>query len=185
MTLILGIDPGSRITGYGLILTSINNNKYIASGCIRTGKLALLAERLRVIYSEVHALITAHHPQEVAIEDVFVARSPAAALKLGHARAAALLAAANCDLPITAYQPRKIKKAVVGTGAATKEQVQWMVRMLLRLTTTPQEDAADALATAICHAHYRQLNIVEPAAGSVRHPGRSRRTARVRRGRIS
>lgn len=185
MTLILGIDPGSRITGYGLILTGTKNHKHIASGCIRTGTPAALAERLRVIYREIHALITAHHPQEVAIEDVFVARSPAAALKLGHARAAALLAAANCDLPIAEYQPRKIKKAVVGAGGATKEQVQWMVRMLLRLTNTPQEDAADALATAICHAHYRQLNILEPAAGPARHPGRRRRATRMRRGRIS
>lgn len=176
---ILGIDPGFRTTGYGFIKADAQKYERIASGCIRTDSTTPLSERLCFIYKEMGTLILAHRPEEVAIEDVFVARSPGAALKLGQARAAALLAAANQGLLVAEYQPRKVKKSVVGTGNATKEQVQLMVRMLLNLAAPLQADAADALAIAICHANYRHTAVYQHLA----RKGRSTRAVRVRRGR--
>lgn len=151
MTLILGIDPGSRITGYGVIRTHGQRQEYITSGCIRTQSTAGLAGRLRDIFEGVSEIISEFQPQQLAIEKVFMARSADSALKLGQARGAAIVAAATLGLDVFEYEARKVKQAVVGTGAADKKQVQHMVRLLLKLPAEPQEDAADALAIALCH----------------------------------
>lgn len=149
---IIGIDPGSRITGYGIIDSDGRRSRHVASGCLAiTGEN--LAARLHIIFREVNALIHAHQPDEVAIEEVFMARNAASALKLGHARGAAICASVNYGLSIAEYSARKIKQAIVGRGGAEKTQVQHMVRHLLALTENPRADAADALAVALCHAH--------------------------------
>lgn len=152
--LILGIDPGSRVTGYGLIEAQGQDCHYVSSGCIRTPQ-GDLASRLREIYTQVGKLSREHSPQEVAIEGVFVSHNAGTALKLGHARAAAMCATFALDLPVYEYAPRQIKQSVVGSGSAEKEQVQHMVRALLRMEGDLQSDAADALAVAVCHAHTR------------------------------
>ena len=156
MSLILGIDPGSRKTGYGIISTSSNQYSYIASGVIRIPDSMDLPERLKVIFESVSSLIESHQPTEFAIESVFMAKSAGSALKLGQARGAAIVAAVSQDLSVAEYEARKVKQAVVGTGSADKLQVQHMVKTLLSLQNTPQEDAADALAVAICHANSQQ-----------------------------
>ncbi|MCB1691565.1 MAG: crossover junction endodeoxyribonuclease RuvC [Pseudomonadales bacterium] len=150
MTLILGIDPGSRITGYGVIRAQGSHVTYIASGCIRTSSGEMPA-RLGEIFEGVTEIIEHHGPAEVAIERVFMARSADSALKLGQARGVAIAAAVSRGLPIHEYEARKVKQAIVGTGAATKAQVQNMVSRLLSLAGEPQSDAADALAIALCH----------------------------------
>ncbi len=149
---VLGIDPGSRVTGYGLVESSKVGFVYIESGCIRPRKGPFL-ERLGEIYHGVDELIRQHAPSEVAIEEVFLASNPASALKLGQARGAAIAAAVAHGLPVSEYAARRVKQAVVGTGRAGKEQVQHMVRVLLTLPGTPSADAADALAIAICHVN--------------------------------
>jgi crossover junction endodeoxyribonuclease RuvC len=149
---VLGIDPGSRITGYGVVECAPAGLIYRASGCIRPAALPFL-ERLGEIYRGVEALIREYHPDEVAIEEVFLARNAASALKLGQARGAAIAAAVAAGVPVSEYAARTVKLAVVGTGNAAKEQVQHMVRVLLRLSGTPAADAADALAIAICHVN--------------------------------
>ncbi len=152
MTRILGIDPGSRITGYGIIETRGTRTSYIASGCIRVAG-DTLAERVKMVFDGVSELVSTHHPEEVAVEQVFVHRNAASALKLGHARGAALVGAALHALPVFEYTPAQVKQAVTGKGNAAKEQVQHMIRMLLGLSAAPQADAADALGVALCHAH--------------------------------
>ncbi len=152
--LILGIDPGSRITGYGVINHVNGRNDYVASGCIRI-KGDELALRLQQIYAGVSEIIEQYCPQEMAIEQVFMARNPDSALKLGQARGVAIVAGSNRELPVYEYAARKVKQAVVGNGGADKVQVQHMVSQLLKLPGLPQADAADALAIAICHAHTR------------------------------
>lgn len=154
MTLILGIDPGSRKTGFGIIRAGGTNRartEYVTSGIIRlpTGELP---ERLKVIFDSLSEIIREHNPQEMAIEDVFFARDPRAALKLGQARGAAIVAGVTAGLAVAEYAARSVKQSVVGSGAAKKEQVQHMVKHLLKLPSTPAEDAADALAVALCHA---------------------------------
>ena len=149
---ILGIDPGSRLTGYGLIYVRGRSLEYCASGCIRTSGDALPA-RLGQIYRSVAELIEQYHPTEFAIENVFLARNAQSALKLGQARGVAIAAAVAADLPIFEYAARQVKQAVVGTGRANKEQVQHMVKVILDLAGTPQADAADALAIAVCHVN--------------------------------
>ncbi len=156
MTRILGIDPGSRITGYGIIDSQGNQHHYRDSGCIQTIPGRPLAERLTIIFQSLQQLIDQYQPDEIAIEQVFMHRNADSALKLGHARGVALCAAALKDLPIHEYAPRMIKQAVVGHGSADKKQVQLMVRALLNLSITPKTDAADALAVAICHSHTRK-----------------------------
>lgn len=154
MTIILGIDPGSRLTGYGIIKQEGRTCTYLGSGCIKAiaaGKE--LAPRLQTIHAGISELILQFKPDLFAIEQVFMAKNPDAALKLGQARGAAIVAATNADLPVAEYSARQIKQSVVGTGAATKEQVQHMVRTILKLPAAPQADAADALAVALCHAH--------------------------------
>lgn len=156
MPVILGIDPGSRKTGYGVINVGRGSPEYVASGVIRIDDRLSLAERLKVIFDSVCQIIELHQPQEFAIEQVFMAKSAGSALKLGQARGAAIVAAVHHDLPVSEYEARKVKQSVVGTGAADKLQVQHMVKTLLKLTKTPQEDAADALAVALCHANTQQ-----------------------------
>lgn len=160
MAIILGIDPGSRVTGYGIIESVTENRRselrYIASGCIRTGKQASLPDKLAEIFTGLVELITEFEPNEVAIEKIFMARSAESALKLGHARGVAIVAAVNQGKSVFEYEARKVKQAVVGTGSAAKDQVQHMVQSLLQLQGKPQSDAADALAIAICHIHTRQ-----------------------------
>ncbi len=162
MALILGIDPGSRKTGYGLISSLNNKLGYISSGTIRIPDTLALPERLKLIFQSVTELIEKHQPQEFAIEQIFMSRSAASALKLGQARGAAIVAAVQQGLPVEEYEARKIKQAVVGTGAADKIQIQHMVRSLLKLPAAPPEDASDALAVAICHAH-TQANLIRMA----------------------
>ncbi len=152
MVRILGIDPGSLVTGYGVIDSDGRHSRHVASGClIITGKG--LAARLDVIFREVNALIESHRPSEMAIEQVFVARNAASALKLGHARGAAICAAVSHRVTVAEYSARSVKQAIAGRGSASKEQIQHMVRHLLALTADPRADAADALAVALCHAH--------------------------------
>jgi len=153
---VLGIDPGSRTTGYGVIEEG-ETLRYVASGCIETTRGAFPG-RLADIFRGVEAVIAAHAPDEFVIEEVFVARNPQSALKLGQARGAAIAAAVDADLPVSEYAARSVKQAVVGTGRATKEQVQYMVRVLLSLSAAPPADAADALAVAICHVNTQGMD---------------------------
>ncbi len=162
MTLILGIDPGSRKTGFGIINFCSNRHEYVGSGVIRLPDISL-PERLQIIFASLCEIIDEYCPQQMAIESVFMAKSAGSALKLGQARGAAIVAATSCDLPVAEYEAKKIKQSVVGTGAADKFQVQHMVKQLLCLSAMPQEDAADALAVAICHANSYQhlVNIAQ------------------------
>ncbi len=155
MAIILGIDPGSRITGYGLIETANNRHRYLASGCIRITHTDV-GQRLQQIFSSISHIISQYQPTTAAIEQVFCHRNAGAALKLGQARGAAIVSLGYHGLTIGEYAPRQIKQAVVGYGGALKEQVQHMVKTILNLSATPQVDAADALAVAICHAHTQQ-----------------------------
>lgn len=154
---VLGIDPGSRSTGYGVIEQSASGLVYIASGCIRPAADTFVG-RLGEIYRGMCALVIEFDPDQVAIEDVFVAANPASSLKLGQARGVAIAAVVARDLPVAEYAARRVKQAVVGTGRASKEQVQHMVRAILRLSGTPSADAADALAIAICHVNTSPLD---------------------------
>lgn len=153
MMKVLGIDPGSRVTGYGVIKTDGKTVIYVDSGCIRV-KGETLAEKIYEIYAGVSALMIEHQPQLAAIEQVFLGKNVSSALKLGQARGAALAAIANHQISIGEYAPRTVKQAVVGSGAAEKAQVSHMVRYLLKLSGKPQADAADALAVALCHAYH-------------------------------
>ncbi len=150
---ILGIDPGSRITGYGFIDVCGSQTVLVDCGIIRTA--GDHSGRLRQIFIEVGALVARHQPVEIAVERVFVHRNADSALKLGQARAAALCATFQAELPIFEYAARHIKKAVVGNGGADKAQVQHMIKLLLAMGDDPQADAADALAAALCHSHER------------------------------
>jgi len=152
MAVILGIDPGSRVCGYGLINTVGNKLEYISSGCIKVAVLPFI-ERLQVIYEGVSEIIERYQPNEVAIEEIFVGKSAVSALKLGHARGAIIVACTNRQLPVYEYPPNQIKKALVGRGRAEKSQMQHMVTSILKLSSTPQSDASDALCVAVCHVH--------------------------------
>ena len=155
---ILGIDPGSKATGYGFIEQRGNRLIHLDNGAIFTRSQDELAFRLQKIYQGLCQLITEYRPDAVAVEQVFMGKNPASALKLGHARGVALLAGINADLPVAEYSALQVKSAVVGYGRAGKNQVQQMTRTLLNLPEIAQEDAADALAVAICHAHSHHLN---------------------------
>ncbi|KTD24449.1 crossover junction endodeoxyribonuclease RuvC [Legionella maceachernii] len=154
MSIILGIDPGSRITGYGIIKEENRKLHYIDSGCIRTSE-GLLSQRLLEIFDGICQLMDHYSPDEVAIEQVFMHQNPNSALKLGHARGVAMVAAASHRVKVSEYSAREIKQSVVGYGAAQKTQVKHMVVNILMLNRAPQNDAADALAIAICHSHMR------------------------------
>ncbi len=155
MTIIVGIDPGSRITGYGVIDVQAQTPRFITCGIVRaTGEQT--ADKLNSIHSGLTEVIRHSGAQESAIEEVFFDKNhPASALKLGQARGVAMLALAQAHLPVAEYAPRKIKQSVVGYGAADKAQVGQMVKHLLCLSDLPQVDAADALAIALCHAFTR------------------------------
>ncbi len=152
---ILGIDPGSRFTGFGIIEVSGDRAIAIQHGVIRAGT-GEFPERLGIIFAAVRDLINEYQPGEVAIETVFVSRNAGSALKLGQARGAAICAAISLGLPVAEYAPRSVKQAIVGRGGADKVQVQHMVMVLLQLQEKLQEDAADALAVALCHQHTQQ-----------------------------
>lgn len=148
---VLGIDPGSQRTGFGVLDATGPRLIYVASGVIRTGD-GEFAQRLCEIFRCVRTLVAEYRPQEVAIEKVFVNRNPDSALKLGQARGAAICGTAEAEVEIFEYAPRQIKLAVVGSGSAEKDQVQLMMRSILKLEGPVRADAADALATAVCHA---------------------------------
>lgn len=167
MAIILGVDPGSRITGYGIIRVEGRLTEYLDSGCIRVGEKAM-AERLQTIFHSLATLIGEYRPDDFAIEQVFMARNPDSALKLGQARGAAIVSAANSGLAVHEYSARQVKQAVVGSGGADKAQVQHMVQAILKLSRKPQADAADALAIALCHAHMSQSIERLSAGGKVR-----------------
>jgi crossover junction endodeoxyribonuclease RuvC len=154
MSIILGIDPGSRITGYGVLERSGQKIRYIDSGCIRL-KSDDLSIRLGQIFVDISEIVQQYKPTEGGIEQVFVHQNPGAALKLGQARGAAIVAMRVGGLTVSEYSARQVKLAVVGYGGAEKIQVQQMVVRLLQLSKVPQADAADALAIALCHAHTR------------------------------
>jgi crossover junction endodeoxyribonuclease RuvC len=148
---VIGIDPGTRKMGYGIVESSGSRLIHIDNGAISTSSKAPLAERLKDIYDGISQIIEEYRPDAVSIEDIFYSKNVKSAMKLAHARGVAILAGANKDLDIFEYTPTAIKSAVVGFGRAEKKQVQQMVKTLLNLPEVPQEDAADALAAAICH----------------------------------
>jgi len=156
VTRILGIDPGSRVTGYGLIESVSSRSTVIQQGVIRLGDGAM-AGRLLALFQGVKALIAEHRPDEVSMEQVFVRKNAASALVLGQALGAAVCAVADAGLPLHEYAPARIKQAVTGSGGADKRQVQRMIMLLLKLREAPPADAAAALACALCHAHSRTV----------------------------
>jgi crossover junction endodeoxyribonuclease RuvC len=156
--LILGIDPGTAITGYGLVVEDKQGLALVAYGVITTPSGQPLPERLQTIYRGLAAVVGEHRPVAAAVEELFFSRNARTALSVGHARGVTLLALADANLPIFEYKPLEIKQAVAGYGGAKKQQVQEMVRMLLDLDHVPQpDDAADAVAVAICHIHSARM----------------------------
>ncbi|EIC21967.1 crossover junction endodeoxyribonuclease RuvC [Thiorhodovibrio frisius] len=164
---ILGIDPGSRNTGFGVIDSDGRHSRCVASGCIRVGQFGW-PQRLELIFDRVAALVAEHQPHELAVEQLIFARDPTAALKLGQARGAILCAGLKGGLNVHEYSAKSVKLAVVGTGGADKVQVQHMVKILLSLSALPGEDEADALAIALCHAHSMGIPARKRAAASWR-----------------
>jgi crossover junction endodeoxyribonuclease RuvC len=155
---ILGIDPGSRITGYGVIQAQSTQLALLACGTIRTGAETDFSKRLLVIFTDLCEVIQAHKPDVAAVEEIFLNRNPSSTLKLGHARGVAMIAALQSGIEVFDYTALRVKQAVAGYGKAEKSQVQYMVRTLLGLNAAPSSDAADALAVAICHAHHLARN---------------------------
>ena len=155
MTVILGIDPGSCITGYGLIQEKNNQLRYISSGCIKITADSI-EQRLQQVFCGIREVIVQYQPEEVAIEQIFMHKNPNSALKLGQARGVAIVAASQDGLDVFEYSARQIKQAIVGYGNATKSQMQYMIQTLLKLSDVPSADAADALAVALCHTHSRK-----------------------------
>ena len=155
MTRILGIDPGSRITGYGVVEITPRGVRYVASGCIRV-KAEDFPSRLKQIFDGVSEIISVYQPRQIAIEQVFMHKNADSALKLGQARGAAICATMNQNLPVFEYAARQVKQALVGRGNADKLQVQHMVKILLAIQGEIQIDASDALAIGLCHHHYQQ-----------------------------
>jgi crossover junction endodeoxyribonuclease RuvC len=164
---ILGIDPGSRNTGFGVIDTDGNHSRRVASGCIRVGEHPW-PERLGLIFDAIAGLVAEYQPHEMAVEQLIFARDPTAALKIGQARGAVLCAGLKGGVQVHEYSPKSVKLAVVGTGGAEKSQVQHMVRILLDLNDALAEDEADALALALCHAHSMGIPARKRAAASWR-----------------
>jgi crossover junction endodeoxyribonuclease RuvC len=158
MTRLLGIDPGLRFTGWGIIEADGNKLRHLADGVIATDGAASVPERLKVLHDALAMLLAQYRPHEAAVEQTYVNRNGTATLKLGYARGVALLAPALSGIPVTEYAAKSVKMAVVGTGGADKAQVQMMVQRLLPGAAIRRADAADALAVAVCHAHYRASN---------------------------
>jgi len=156
-TRILGIDPGFRVTGYGILDTNGQQSQHVASGVIKASQEDSVAGRLAIIFREVANLVEIHKPEELSIERVFVHKNADSALKLGHARSAAICATFEYKIPVFEYAARQVKQAVVGKGSASKEQVQHMVRVLLAIDDVLPMDASDALGIALCHAHSRTV----------------------------
>ena len=152
---LLGIDPGLRFTGWGLVAADGNRLRHLADGVIATDSGASVPQRLRVLHDALAALLAEYRPDEAAVEETYVNRNGTATLKLGYARGVALLAPALAGIPVAEYGAKAVKLAVVGTGGAAKQQVAEMVRRLLPGARLQRADAADALAVAICHAHHR------------------------------
>ncbi len=155
MQRILGIDPGSRVTGYGVVDSGYGKVVFVACGVIKTSVRFPLANRLNEIFEGINEVIQLHDPEVAAVEDVFMSTNASSALKLGQARGSAVVAAMQNGLGVFDYSAKKVKRAVVGYGQAEKGQVQQVIRMLLNLSATPSSDAADALAVAICHANHQ------------------------------
>lgn len=165
---VLGIDPGSRITGYGIVERQGNRLIHIDNGALYTDSAVDFAGRLKRIFDGLSGVISEYRPDEVAVENIFFSTNVQSALKLGQARGAAIVAAVNAGLPVAEYSALQVKQAVVGAGRAEKGQVQKMLKALLGLPEIAQEDASDALAVAVCHLNSRELkNIAGPAV-----PGR-------------
>jgi crossover junction endodeoxyribonuclease RuvC len=156
--IILGIDPGSRKTGYGLVSKQGNRLIHVDNGAIFTQSAKDFPQRLEQIFAGLSSIIAEYQPDAVAVENVFLAKNAQSALKLGQARGAAIVAAVSIGLPVFEYTALQVKQAVVGTGRAEKQQVQHMIKALLNLPEVAQEDASDALAVAICHAHSAGIN---------------------------
>jgi crossover junction endodeoxyribonuclease RuvC len=161
---ILGIDPGLRRTGWGVIAVLGNALRYVGSGSLTTDERESLAARLLAIHNGLREVISAHAPQEAAVEATFVNRDATATLKLGQARGIAMLVPALAGLEVAEYAPNLVKKTIVGTGHADKPQVRMMIGVLLPKANPCSEDAADALAIAVCHAHHRQSALRRVAA---------------------
>ena len=157
--IVLGVDPGTAITGYGIVSAEGDRLSLVACGAITTSPGQPLPERLLVIYRQLLTLFESYRPQAIAVEEVFFGRNVRTAIAVGHARGVVLLAAAQMDLPVFTYTPTAVKQAIIGYGRADKRQVQEMIRMLLALPNIPQpDDVADAVAVAISHIHMSQLN---------------------------
>ncbi len=157
--LVLGIDPGVAITGYGLLEGPADEARLVASGVVTTPSSASLSERLLAVHDGLAGLIARYHPQVAAVEELFFGRNARTALAVGHGRGVALLTLAEAGLAVYEYTPMQVKQAVVGYGHADKTQVQEMVRLLLRLDAVPQpDDAADAVAVALCHLQSARLS---------------------------
>ena len=160
--IVLGIDPGTRRTGYAVIEAGGDTVVLLASGALCTSPRSSFPERLREIYQGLLGIVARFRPDEIAIEDVFVKNNVRVALRMGHIRGVALLVAASQNVIIGEYSPGEIKQAIVGSGSASKEQVKFMVTALLKMVDIPSEDEADALAVALCHVHRRRLSEESP-----------------------
>lgn len=159
---VIGIDPGTAITGWGVVEGDGNDLTMIAAGVITTAAGTPLPKRLQIIYHELTEIINQWQPDSSAIEELFFSKNAKTALAVGHGRGAAMLALANANLPITEYKPLEVKQAITGHGGADKMQIQQMVKLLLSLDDIPRpDDAADALAVAICHVHSARLRMLE------------------------
>lgn len=159
--IVLGVDPGTLVTGYGVVIRRQNEVRMIACGSINNRSSESMPIRLKKIYAGLQDVIKQYHPDEFAIESAFYGKNAQSALKLGHARGVSILAAVEKEIPTTEYSPREVKRAIVGTGAASKEQVQFMVKSLLGVSNNAMlHDTSDALAIAICHAQ----RLVTPTA---------------------
>ena len=159
---VLGIDPGTRQTGYAVVEATGDVALVVDSGTISASPRYPFHERLKIIFDGLVDIVERYRPDEIAIEDVFVKKNVRVALKIGHMRGVALLVAAMHEVPVGEYAPGAIKQAIVGSGSASKEQVKFMVTALLKLADVPGEDEADALAVALCHIHRRRLSEDSP-----------------------
>jgi crossover junction endodeoxyribonuclease RuvC len=176
---VLGIDPGTLTSGYGIVTEENHKLFHVVSGGISPSAKQPFPKRLKKIYEELEKIIEKYRPHVVVVEDLFVSKNIKSALKLGHARGVAILAAMNAGLPVFEYAPLEVKQAVVGHGKAEKKQVQLMVKTLLDLQKVPHPaDACDALAAAICHIHSSRLREILRSPSSLRHAGKGIGTAK-------
>lgn len=176
---VLGVDPGTITSGYGVVTEENHKLFYVASGGISPSAKHPFPKRLKKIYEELENVIHRYRPQVVVVEDLFVSKNIKSALKLGHSRGVALLAAMNAGLPVYEYSPAEVKQAVVGNGKAEKKQIQMMVKALLDLPKVPHPaDAADALAAAICHIHSSRMKEILRSPSALRHPRRGANSLR-------